>query len=604
MKKLLILILPFMAALSLTSCGGSSDGSSSTSSTGSNVVYLNQAWSEQDRADYYWGSQGSALISYDIYLALQLPNSTELFNGEQNSNNVGLLTESPSAKYNPDKLPIGVSKTVVSSGQFAGSYMGLTCAACHTGQVQYQNQQVRIDGGIAGRFDINVWIRLLLASLEATVSDPARFQSMLSRIQQTSPVNEADLRNRLIKDTAIVKNQVDKSFAVPFAPGPGRMDALGSIHNSFIAVNTGQDANLREGKAPVKPPFLWNAPQSSWVQWSGIAQNPLRRNFGETLGVFARYNLTAASENDGLFESTSDIKGLVKLENLLKRLAPPKWPDHIFGSLDTAKVKAGEKLFSDNCGGCHTSFPYRWSEARVPGKRFIENALVPLSIIGTDSTQWQGVTFSPNNEIFTGQLSPSFAGNRQKVSAGEFMLVIMNKMIEKAITKFGPFSSDELDEMTSYANVNPDSGSPVLTYKAGPRDGVWATGPFLHNGSVPNMYELLSPAAERTKKFYVTREFDPLRLGINTAKSIASDYLFDTSLIGNSNAGHSFQSGSGSGVIGREFTPDERFALIEYLKSIPNAAGRVTPYGGPSNPVIASSDTSWFHYLKSYLSYP
>ena len=124
---------------------------------------------------------------------------------------------------------------------------------------------------------------------------------MLSRIQKTSPVTEEDLRNRLIKDTAIVKNQVDKSFAIPFAPGPGRMDALGSIHNSFIAVNTGQDANLRVGKAPLKPPFLWNAPQSSWVQWSGIAQNPLRRNFGETLGVFARYNLTAASENDGLF---------------------------------------------------------------------------------------------------------------------------------------------------------------------------------------------------------------------------------------------------------------------------------------------------------------
>jgi hypothetical protein len=180
----------------------------------------------------------------------------------------------------------------------------------------------------------------------------------------------------------------------------------------------------------------------------------------------------------------------------------------------------------------------------------------------------------------------------------------MNKMIEKSIAKFGPFSADELNEMTSYANVNPDSGSPVLTYKAGPRDGVWATGPFLHNGSVPNMYELLSPAAERTKKFYVTREFDPLKLGISTTKSLASDYLFDTSLTGNSNAGHSFEPGDGSGVIGREFTPDERFALIEYLKSIPNVAGRVTPYGGPSNPVIATSDTSWFHYLRSYLSYP
>jgi len=597
MKKLLILLLPCLATLSLTSCG---DSSSDTSST-SNVVYLNQAWTAQDRADYYWTSQGSALISYDIYLALQLANSTELFNGGQNSNNVGLLTEA-NAKYNPDNLPIGVSKTVVSSGQFAGTYMGLTCAACHTGQIQYQNQQVRIDGGHAGRFNSDVWIRLLLASLEQTIDDPARFQLMLSTIQQSSSVNEIELRNRLIKDTANVRTLVEKAWTVPFEPGPGRVDALGIIHNSVTGVNTGIDANLRQNKAPVKYPFVWNAPQSAWVQWSGVAPNPISRNFEEALGVFARYNLIATSEKDGLFESTGDIRGMIKLENLLKRLAPPKWPEDIFGSLDSSKVQAGEKLFSENCSGCHTSFPYRWSEARAPGKRFIENALVPLSVVGTDSTQWsQGATFSPNPDILTRQLSSYFPGNAQNVVDGEFFQVIASgKMLNRALASAGPFSPEELGDMTNYASAIPKSCAPQLTYKAGPRDGVWATGPFLHNGSVPNIYELLSPAAERTKKFYVTREFDPIKLGVNTTKNEATDYLFDTSLVGNSNAGHSFQSGSGSGVIGREFTSTERFALIEYLKSIPNTAGRVTPYGGPSNPVIASSDTSWFNYSRPY----
>ena len=50
-------------------------------------------------------------------------------------------------------------------------------------------------------------------------------------------------------------------------------------------------------------------------------------------------------------------------------------------------------------------------------------------------------------------------------------------------------------------------------YKAGPRDGVWATAPFIHNGSVPNLYEMLIPAAERTKKFYLGGDFDPVRSG-------------------------------------------------------------------------------------------
>lgn len=601
MKKLVIFILPFLAILSLTACTDSGSDTTSTSSTGSNIIYLNQAWTTQDRADYYWGSQGSALISYDIYLALQLANSFLLFNSEQNSDNVGLLTEA-NAKYNPDNLPIGISKTVVSSGQFAGTYMGMTCAACHTGQIQYQNQQVRIDGGHAGRFNPNLWIRTLLASLEQTINDPARFQLMLSTIQQSSSVNEIDLRNRLKADTAYVKALVEKSWTVPFEPGPGRVDALGIIHNSFTGVYTGIDANLRENKGPVKLPFVWNAPQSAWVQWSGIAPNPIARNFEETLGVFARYNLMAAGENDGLFKSTSDIKGMIKIENLLKRLAPPKWPEDIFGALDASKVQAGEKLFSNHCSSCHSSFPYRWSEARAPGKHFIENALVPLSVIGTDSTQWlQGAIFDPNKVTLTGQLSPYFAGNAQRVSDGDFFGVIAgNEMLNRALASAGPFSSDELGDMTNYASVIPKSCSPQLTYKAGPRDGVWATGPFLHNGSVPNIYELLSPAADRTKKFYVTREFDPIKLGISSTKSGAADYLFDTSLVGNSNAGHSFESGSGSGIIGPEFTPTERFALIEYLKSIPNTAGRVTPYGGPSNPVIASKDTSWFNYSKPF----
>ncbi len=49
-------------------------------------------------------------------------------------------------------------------------------------------------------------------------------------------------------------------------------------------------------------------------------------------------------------------------------------------------------------------------------------------------------------------------------------------------------------------------------------DGVWATPPFLHNGSVPNLYEMLLPAEKRTKKFYIGREFDPIKVGLDTER--------------------------------------------------------------------------------------
>jgi hypothetical protein len=398
-----------------------------------------------------------------------------------------------------------------------------------------------------------------------------------------------------------VQAQVKQSFVVASLPGPGRMDALGSIHNSFSGVNTGELGNIYPALAPVKPPFLWNAPQSAWVQWSGLAPNPLSRNIGETLGVFARYDLKSATPEQGLFDTTTDVKGLVKLESLLKVLAPPSWPENVLGKLDQEKVVIGQKLFSKNCLQCHTSYPYRWSPERAPGKRFIENAIVPQAIIGTDKTQLQGVSFNPDPVLFTGNLAPYFNG-KAKVSNGEFSQIIQGKIIAKAVNNAGPFSKEEFAEMNNYTNYlnNPPSPIPKDSYKAAPRDGVWATGPFLHNGSVPTIYDLLTPAAERPASFFVTREFDPIKLGVNTAVATSKDYFFDTTLVGNSNMGHSFEKSytqtRGNGVIGPELTSAERYAIIEYLKSIPNAPGRVTPYGGPATPLIANEDQTWFNF--------
>jgi hypothetical protein len=122
---------------------------------------------------------------------------------------------------------------------------------------------------------------------------------------------------------------------------------------------------------------------------------------------------------------------------------------------------------------------------------------------------------------------------------------------------------------------------PDHVYKAAPREGVWATAPFIHNGSVPNLYEMLIPAAERTKKFYLGGDFDPVKVGLDTTAT-SGTFLMDTTLLGNSNAGHSFQDGPrGDGIVGPLLTDDQRWALVEYLKSIPEEPGRVTPFGGP-----------------------
>lgn len=99
------------------------------------VNYLDQAWTAQDRADYYWTSQGSALLSYDIYLALEAAGTADLFNSAAHSDRMGLLIDPPNFAQNPDNLPVGVAKASITVGQYRGTYAGLTCAACHTGQI-------------------------------------------------------------------------------------------------------------------------------------------------------------------------------------------------------------------------------------------------------------------------------------------------------------------------------------------------------------------------------------------------------------------------------------------------------------------------------------
>jgi cytochrome c peroxidase len=106
-----------------------------------------------------------------------------------------------------------------------------------------------------------------------------------------------------------------------------------------------------------------------------------------------------------------------------------------------------------------------------------------------------------------------------------------------------------------------------LEYKARPLDGIWATAPYLHNGSVPNLAELLKPEKQRPSKFYVgTRYFDPKNVGFTTLQTPGATE-FDTSKPGNRNTGHGPYRARGSSEA-HVFTDAERWALVEYLKTL------------------------------------
>ena len=109
------------------------------------------------------------------------------------------------------------------------------------------------------------------------------------------------------------------------------------------------------------------------------------------------------------------------------------------------------------------------------------------------------------------------------------------------------------DNQTCMATVE------TAQYRARPLNGVWATGPFLHNGSVPSLMDLLTSPSDRPTTFEIGNGvFDPENVGFEPVQT-GTNFFFDTSKKGNGNTGHAY---------GVNLTNNEKIALIEYLKSL------------------------------------
>jgi hypothetical protein len=104
---------------------------------------------------------------------------------------------------------------------------------------------------------------------------------------------------------------------------------------------------------------------------------------------------------------------------------------------------------------------------------------------------------------------------------------------------------------------------PSYAYEARVLEGIWAAAPYLHNGSVPTLGELLKPAAERIASFKIGPAYDLDNVGLAAAQT-RFDYTLQTTDCsdrnsGNSRCGHEF---------GTTLSPDEKKALLEYLKTL------------------------------------
>lgn len=198
--------------------------------------YLGQGWGKSDSLWFYNTTQGSGLLPYDLFMALRRADSDESFRSDANIDRFRYLPQKKTF-FNPDALPVGFVKETYQGRD----YVGFTCAACHTGQVNYKGAALRIDGGPSMADMVRFMTELEKAMRAAQAGEQAKrfVAEVLKRGNDygDAAAVEADLKKWT--DTVALYNTVNHSN-VDY--GHARLDAFGRIYNRVIqhAINREQ----------------------------------------------------------------------------------------------------------------------------------------------------------------------------------------------------------------------------------------------------------------------------------------------------------------------------------------------------------------------------
>ena len=560
MKSLLVILL-----ISLS-------GSIFASNEENSIKWADQGWSKSEREYWHYQSLGQALIPISWFLSLERGKSTDLFSEREHLKNFGFIYEKKNI-HNQYSLPIGFA--VAPNDSPISGKMGLTCAACHTGQIIYRDKAIRYDGG-SSNHNLVAMLSEMYSSLQLTYTDEAKWDRFVARVNKIQPIGEPELKRQIEKtlgDLLWGSRAQNKSPGIDVTPGPGRADALNRIGNFIFGQRLLVESNYHKINAPANYPFMWNIWKFNWVHYNASFTQPMARNILQVLGNSGETNFIDANgkpvDGEDKWKTSVDFRGAAKMEEGYRKLSPPQWPAEILGQIDRQRVNKGKVLFEKNCSSCHAPIPIKSPDNK---KAQLAIALVPLSIIGTDPAHAK--TF--NERRFN--LS-KLTDNSLPISGAEGLTFAIDQIEKYSYSKLR-LSKEEQDNINGFGRENKIRAP--LAYKARTLEGIWATPPYLHNGSVPNLYELLSPVSERSKQFWTgTYEFDPIKVGYVTDKSKKNYFLFDATIDGNKNIGHEFNDGSGQGIIGKKLSHEDRMDLIEYLKVIdqnPPNSREAVPY--------------------------
>ena len=535
---------------------------------GESVEYLDQGWTEQQRQTFYQTPQGSYLVPLKWYLSLERRNSTELISSDRNIKKYNYLINTNS---NGDSrhVPLGFAIEPVANGD---DWLGYSCAACHTNDIKFGGKKIRIDGAPT-LANFSRFVSGIRRSVISTLNNADKFNRFAKRVIATYDPTEKEKLFQALTSYAKTLREFGSRNHTDLKYGYGRLDAFGIIMNELFVDDLHVTQNRSEPNAPVSYPFLWGTPSHDWVQWNGGANNPIGRNVGEVLGTFGSINLVDPTK----FGTTSArASELIVLENLVKKLKAPKWPEQYLGVIDKEKAEKGRVIYQEShgyeesCASCHALkdanglYPLTLAEENLFGAQFVVTNMSPLAEIKTDATS--ALNFA-TRVVSTGHLAPLLPApytGAAELPAPLMLSLLVGMATQSSIAAVEPaLTQAQIVDAIGYrikANGLPAySPKNLLAYRARPLDGIWATAPYLHNGSVQNLKDLLKPASQRKQTFYVgSHKFDVKRVGF-VSENQSNTSLLDTTIPSNSNSGHEY---------GVNLSAEEKSQLLEFLKTL------------------------------------
>lgn len=434
------------------------------------------------------------------------------------------------------QLPVGTSQR----SDLGQDRVWINCGVCHTGTVRETPQSARqiVLGMPANRYNQGAWAKFLFDS----AADP-RFdgEHLVRKIRELEKERRKVIAAgklagpKLPKELSPVDELIYKKLIVPIMRrrllvlrsrlgfidlttwGPGRVDTWNAPKALLNFPMDKAPAEEKIGQADL--PSVWHQ-KARWgmqLHWDGNNTEVQERNLS---AAFA-----------GVIPPTLDKCSLRRMARFLETLAPAPYPAD---KIDRALAARGEPIYNAYCATCHgAATPPFKREGKIGA---LVGTVVPIQKIATDRWHFDSYTAElvrAQNSLYAQYPLPDSASCPDDPGAKAY-----------------PARFTHFRKTSGYANS--------------PLDGIWLRAPYLHNGSVPNLRALLEPSANRPKVFWIGYDvYDYENVGFITQgpEAEAEGWRYDTALPANGNQGHEGRA------YGTELPPDEKDALIEYLKT-------------------------------------